>query len=98
MNALTGGNIDYSPQGKSYDHGPSKRWLQEYLTRLDNNLFELADQVDWLAKIDWFGAKVQTFEHLMRLVSHETLHHGQWVVYMRLMNKPFPDSWAVWGL
>lgn len=34
----------------------------------------------------------------MRLLSHEVLHHGQWIVQMRLLNRPFPESWGVWGL
>jgi uncharacterized damage-inducible protein DinB len=98
IDALSTGHVDYSPEGKSYDHGPSKVWLQSYLARLDEKLFELVEDVDWLAEVDWFGAKVRIFDHMMRMVTHETLHHGQWVVYVRLMNKPFPDSWAVWGL
>lgn len=98
IDALSTGKIDFSPEGKSYDQGPSKEWLQAYLKRLDDSLFALLDDIDWEAEMDWFGEKVKIFEHLMRLVTHETLHHGQWIVYMRLMNKPFPDSWIVWGL
>lgn len=98
IDALSTGNIDFSPEGKSYDHGPSKEWLKAYLKRLDENLFELSQTVEWTAQMDWFGEKVNIFDHLMRMVMHETLHHGQWVVYVRLMNKPFPESWGVWGL
>lgn len=98
MHALSTGNMDFSPEGKSYDHGPSKRWLVDYLDRLDSSLFEMLPDLDWSCQMDWFGEKVRIFEHLMRLVTHETLHHGQWIVYLRLMNKTFPDSWAVWGL
>lgn len=98
LEALMTGNIIFSPQGKSYDHGPSKEWLQEYLARLDDNLFELVKDTDWTAEMDWFGEKVNIFEHMMRMVTHETLHHGQWIVYMRLMSKPFPDSWIAWGV
>lgn len=98
LHALNPENQDLSPEGKSYDYGPSKKWLQAYLNRLDDSLFEMVDSLDWLSELDWFGEKVNTFEHLMRMVTHETMHHGQWVVYMRLMNKSFPDSWLVWGL
>jgi len=98
IEALSTGNMDFSPAGKSYDQGPSKRWLVEYLGRLDESLFEMLPELDWTCRMDWFGEKVRIFEHLMRLVTHETLHHGQWIVYMRLMNKTFPESWSVWGL
>jgi uncharacterized damage-inducible protein DinB len=98
LDALTTGNVDFSPEGKSYDHGPSKKWLKEYLARLDKNMFQVVKDIDWTEEMDWFGEKVNIFEHMMRLVTHETLHHGQWIVYMRLMNKPFPDSWIVWGV
>ncbi len=98
IDALSTGKIDFSPEGKSYDQGPSKKWLIEYLNRLDKTLFELIEALDWEAEMDWFGEDVRIFEHMMRMVTHETLHHGQWVVYMRLMNKAFPDSWMVWGL
>jgi len=98
IEALNTGVVDFSPEGKSYDQGPSKKWLQAYLRRLDDSLFESLDKLDWTDDMDWFGEKVNVFEHMMRLVAHETLHHGQWVVYMRLMNKTFPDSWIAWGL
>jgi uncharacterized damage-inducible protein DinB len=98
MEALITGRIDFSPEGKSYDHGPSKKWLQAYLAGLDDRLYEILANVDWRSEMIWFDEKVKVFEHMMRMVSHETLHHGQWVVYMRLMNKSFPESWSVWGL
>ncbi|MBX9689238.1 MAG: DinB family protein, partial [Candidatus Obscuribacterales bacterium] len=98
MEALNTGKIDFSPEGKSYDQGPSKKWLQAYLKGLDQSLFENIKEIDWLAETDWYGEKVNVFEHLMRMVAHETLHHGQWIVYLRLMNKAFPDSWGSWGL
>ncbi|MBX9570972.1 MAG: DinB family protein [Candidatus Obscuribacterales bacterium] len=98
IEALSTRSIDFTPDGKSYDQGPSKEWLQDYLQRLDVGLFEIIDNLDWESEIDWFGEKVNIFEHMMRMESHETLHHGQWIVYMRLMNKQVPDSWVAWGL
>lgn len=98
IEALSTRSIDFTPAGKSYDQGPSKQWLQAYLKRLDDGLFELIDEIDWESDVDWFGEKVNVFEHMMRMESHETLHHGQWIVYMRLMNKTFPESWIAWGL
>ncbi len=98
MEALTTKKINFTPEGKSYDRGPQKEWLDDYLDRLDKGLFELMRDVDWTSEVDWFDEKVNLFEHLMRMESHETLHHGQWIVYLRLLEKPFPESWAAWGL
>lgn len=99
MEALTTRRINFTPEGKSYDGGPQKEWLIDYLDRLDDGLFDLLRRdVDWTSDVDWFEEKVNLFEHLMRLESHETLHHGQWIVYLKLMNRPFPESWAAWGV
>src|SRR6185436_11072076 len=46
MDALTTGSVDFTVEGKSYDQGPSKKWLQEYLKRLDDNLFAMVDKTD----------------------------------------------------
>jgi uncharacterized damage-inducible protein DinB len=48
--------------------------------------------------VQWEGESISLAEHLERLVAHETLHHGQWIVYVRLMGRSFPLSWAAWGL
>jgi len=29
----------------------------------------------------------------MRMLAHETLHHGQWILYARLMEKTLPPGW-----
>lgn len=98
MEALTTRKIDFTPAGKSYDGGPQKEWLINYLDRLDDGMFDLLRDVDWTSQVDWFDEQVNLFEHLMRLESHETLHHGQWIVYLKLMNRTFPESWSAWGV
>jgi len=32
------------------------------------------------------------------MADHETLHHGMFVVYARLLGRNFPSSWKTWGL
>jgi uncharacterized damage-inducible protein DinB len=48
--------------------------------------------------IDWFGEPKSVGEHLMCLADHELLHHGQWIVYRRLLGGAFPKSWDQWGV
>lgn len=98
MDALDSGTITFSCDGKQYDGGASHKALRDYLTTLDDALFEKLETADGGDVIDWFGEEVSVREHLARLASHETLHHGQWIVYCRLLNKSFPKSWSVWGL
>lgn len=98
IEALTTKSINFTPEGKSYDKGPQKKWLMAYLEKLDTGMMELLPDLDWDGQIDWYGEQVNIFEHMLRLVSHETLHHGQWITYMKLLKKDFPDSWAAWGV
>jgi hypothetical protein len=41
---------------------------------------------------------VSVFQHLMRMLAHETLHHGQWILYARLLEKKLPPGWKAWGV
>jgi len=34
----------------------------------------------------------------MRMLAHEILHHGQWILYARLLKKQFPPGWKAWGV
>ena len=47
--------------------------------------------------VSWFGEDVSPCVHLCRLLAHETLHHGQLILYWRALGHPFPESWANWG-
>ncbi len=50
------------------------------------------------ATIEWEGEMAGVFQHLMRMLGHETLHHGQWIIYARLMGKKLPPGWKAWGV
>jgi|SRR3989344_3132788 len=76
--------------------------LTEQLKADDIRLFSLLNQFsDEDIRIDWsyWGEKELTLsEHLDAMVEHEILHHGELIVYFRVMGKQFPDSWKAWGL
>ncbi len=98
MAALDTGVIQFSTANTSYGGGSDIDALCNYLAQLDNRLRARLETIDDGMTIDWFGEQVSLWEHLARMDSHETLHHGQWIVYCQLLGKPFPPSWSVWGL
>lgn len=98
LQALSSGMIRFVYTDKRYHGGPSGAALLAYLAELDRELEDHLLHVDWEQLIDWGEEKIGANEHLLRLVSHETLHHGEWIVYMHLLGKPFPPEWRAWGL
>jgi uncharacterized damage-inducible protein DinB len=96
--ALETGKIVFGFDGASYSGDASKKSLLDYLNHLDARLRQKLTTLDAAQKIDWFGSPTDTYPHLMRMADHEILHHGMFVVYMRLLGRKFPSSWAPWGL
>jgi uncharacterized damage-inducible protein DinB len=98
MNALDTGSVMFENRG-SFSGGADGEALLSYLQRLNLELQSKLESIEENKTIDWFGQEQLTaLDHLLRMMGHETLHHGQWIVYCKLMNKPFPKSWMVWGL
>ena len=98
MDALKAGSAKFAPNG-SFDATADGGALMDYFHKLDDELRSLLSEIDPNKRIDWFGEEqLSVFEHLMRMLSHETLHHGQLIVYCKLLGKPFPKSWIIWGL
>jgi len=98
LRALGIGRIVFGFDGASYSGDASKKPLLDYLDRLDVRLKQKLRTHDAARKIDWFGSSIDAYTHLMRLADHEILHHGMFVVYVRLLAREFPPSWAPWGL
>jgi len=98
LDAIETGKIVFGFYGASYAGEASKKQLLEYLARLDGSLTEWLTTLDVNRKIDWFGDRVDVYEHLARLADHEILHHGMFIVHMRLLGRSFPSSWAAWGV
>ena len=98
VEALNTKTISFDYANKRYEGGCSKVALKTYLQDLDRDLLQVIEQVDWKMTINWEGEKVGVFQHLMRMASHEILHHGQWILYARLMGKKMPPSWNAWGV
>jgi uncharacterized damage-inducible protein DinB len=97
MDALINKSINFSLTNKHYNGVPDRNKLIEYFRNLDQILSEKLHQIDFAETIDWFGEKVDISEHLSRMLSHEVLHHGQFIVYCQLLKKQYPESWSIWG-
>ncbi len=88
------------PFWKQFRHvGRLQECYQEALNSraLDRELVQAVERVDWNATIEWEGEMASVFQHLMRMLAHETLHHGQWIIYARLTGKTLPPGWKAWG-
>jgi uncharacterized damage-inducible protein DinB len=98
MQAMDTGRLAFGVQGGTYVGNQERQSLVDYLDRLDARLAEKLSSVDPTRCVDWFGVPVDTLAHLTRMTHHEILHHGMFVVYVRLLGRSFPPAWAAWGL
>lgn len=104
IDAIETSKIAFTTDGKSYSGGADASRLAAYLKeqdrrleRIEAKILETAIAAEKFA-VDWFGEEESLHVHMLRLVAHETLHHGQIIVYMRALQKEFPRGWEAWGL
>jgi uncharacterized damage-inducible protein DinB len=98
MEALNTKKIKFDYRNKRYRGGCSKNALRAYLRALDRELVQAIGGVDWNLTIEWESERISVFHHLMRMLAHETLHHGQWILYACLKGKQMPAGWKVLGV
>ncbi|HEY3249310.1 MAG TPA: DinB family protein [bacterium] len=101
--AIGSGKMDFAAQRRQRNLERSKDNVAAYLQSLDGLLIDTltglpADRR--AATIDWGGGDQPSLhQHLMRLLQHETLHHGMWTFYAKIADLPLPDSWRqAWAL
>lgn len=98
LEAVGTGKIQFrGDASSSYQGGKSKVGIREYLSSLDRRLELIFREAKTNTQIDWFGEKISLRQHFHRMLEHEMLHHGEWVVFMKVLGKSFPKSWSVWG-
>jgi len=95
--AIATGRIEFGPPRRVSD-GTTATALEEYLRDVDADLREAVASAGPGTTIGWGGRSIDLAEHVSRLVTHEVLHQGELVVYIRLLGRPFPRSWRIWGL
>ena len=97
LSALITGQINFDPADGSYAGKASAIYLNGYFEKLEKYHINTFAGLGSGQVVSWFGEDVSPCVHLCRLLAHETLHHGQLILYWRALGHPFPESWANWG-
>lgn len=95
--AIKAGKISFGKYKRDYSIENSKEKLQEFLQEVDNEMLKLVKENQDI-EIDWFGEMLNLKQHIKALLEHEILHHGELVVYIKILDIKFPKSWSLWGL
>lgn len=100
--ALDTGRMDFTAQPRQRKAEQSRDHLEGYLRALDTSLLDAVRALrgDRLNRpILWDREQLSPLRHLVRLLQHETLHHGMWAIYAKVADLPLPPSWrASWAL
>jgi uncharacterized damage-inducible protein DinB len=97
VRALETGSIHFTCERSLYTGGANRESLLTYLKEADQKLFSNLSGLSAEIQIDWFGTSISLQQHLVRLLSHETLHHGQFIIYARQVGLKLPECWGAWG-
>ncbi len=97
LHALKTKQIAFGTEGCTYEGDSSQVALTDYFQRLQRQHSSAFQSFDSSSKIDWFGEPKSLDLHFLSLLTHETLHHGQLILYWRAMGRDFPESWSDWG-
>lgn len=98
LDGIETARVEFGVASCTYSGGPSRSDLLAYFERLLDRHESLLDESDPETTVDWFGDSASLGTHLLRLHAHETLHHGQLILYWRALENEFPESWADWGM
>ncbi len=101
--AIGSGRMDFAAQPRRRNLERSKDDVAAYLQSLDSLLFDTLGGLPAGGRdtiIDWGGGdRPSLARHLMRLLQHETLHHGMWAFYAKIADLPLPEGWRqAWAL
>lgn len=95
--AIKTGKIDFDKYKRDYLIESSKEKLKIFLFEVNEEMLILIKKNPDI-KINWFGEEWDLEQHIQALIEHEILHHGELVVYIKVLDLQFPKSWDLWGL
>ena len=99
LEAITTGQMDFASRPRQRALEQSKERLEAYLQEQDAALHEVLREADPRRSIKWSVGPVTLLTHLLRLLQHETLHHGMWIFYAKIVELDLPQSWRdAWNL
>lgn len=100
--AIKSGKMDFRAQPRQRALEQSKEHVEAYLRHLDEELLSTLKEVSADQRgrlIDWGTTQIGLQQHLLRLLQHETRHHGMWLFYAKIADLPLPESWKdAWNL
>lgn len=97
LTSIEAGTAKFDTASATYSGGNSKSNLLGYFEQLQARHEAAMQGLNSAATVDWFGEVVSIELHLTRLLAHETLHHGQLILYWRALGCEFPEGWGDWG-
>jgi len=98
---LQTGKMDFAARARQRALEQSAAHLDAYLRQQDSQLAETLRSLSGEAtgrRVAWEGEQVTILQHLMRLLQHETLHHGMLALYAKVADLSLPPSWRIWAL
>jgi hypothetical protein len=90
-------NVEFNPCFGKFWGESSRENLLEYLWETARVMTETVGRCDHEIVIEWYDDPCCLTTHLTRLATHESLHHGQLILYARSAAVVMPSSWAAWG-
>ncbi|HET6780987.1 MAG TPA: DinB family protein [bacterium] len=93
LEGITSAQMDLASRRRQRALEQSKERLEAYLQEQDAALLGLLPRADPARSIKWSSGPVTLMVHLLRLLQHETLHHGMWIFYAKIAELDLPQSW-----
>lgn len=93
LEGIKTGQMDLASRRRQRALEQSKERLEAYLQDQDAALLGLLPRADLGHSIKWPSGPVTLMVHLVRLLQHETLHHGMWIFYAKIAELDLPQSW-----
>ena len=97
LTSIEAGTAQFDTASGTYTYGNSKTDLLNYFDILQTRHQATLKDLSTSTTVSWFGEQISMELHITRLLSHETLHHGQLIFYWRALGNEFTPEWESWG-
>jgi len=99
---LRGKRLDFSrvTDGEDLKPADDRNKIVTLIKEEDHFFQKSAEKIkDWNKQTKIFGGSYPLYSIVEIMIRHETLHHGQFIVFAYLLGIKFPDSWIKqWAL
>jgi len=105
VDVLEGKSLDFSgvegiTLGRQDYIAESKYGLSKLLDKVEVQFKAVVDKIEsWSKEVILFEESLPLYSVLDLMIRHETLHHGQFIIFCYTLGIKFPDSWVnTWAL